>query len=104
MASRWLSMARPCLPGSSVLYAGESVVVAFDPWSLVIAIVIYVVMSAISCDEEEGKLAMKEGARLCHTVGTYCSSRIRILGKCVSCIDAHHDQVLLQLGPRQDHQ
>ena len=72
--------------GSSVLYAGESVVVAFDPWSLVIAIVIYVVMSAISCDEEEGKLAMKEGARLCHTVGTYCSSCIRILGKCVSCI------------------
>ena len=72
--------------GSSVLYAGESVVVAFDPWSLVIAIVIYVVMSAISCDEEEGKLAMKEGARLCHTVGTYCSSCIRVLGKCVSCI------------------
>ena len=72
--------------GSAVLYAGESVVVAFDPWSLVIAIVIYVVMSAISCDEEEGKLAMKEGARLCHTVGTYCSSCIRVLGKCVSCI------------------
>ncbi len=72
--------------GSSVLYAGESVVVAFDPWSLVIAIVIYVVMAAMSCDEEEGKLAMKEGARLCHTVGTYCSSCIRILGKCVSCI------------------
>ncbi len=71
--------------GSSVLYAGESVVVAFDPWSLVIAIVIYIVMAAISCDEEEGKLAMKEGARLCHTVGTYCSSCIRILGKCVSC-------------------
>jgi conjugal transfer mating pair stabilization protein TraN len=56
--------------GSSVLYAGESVVVAFDPWSLVIAIVIYIVMAAMSCDEEEGKLAMKEGARLCHTVGT----------------------------------
>ncbi|PND33875.1 conjugal transfer protein TraN [Achromobacter pulmonis] len=72
--------------GSSVLYAGESVVVAFDPWSLVIAIVIYVVMAAMSCDEEEGKLAMKEGAGLCHTVGTYCSSCIRVFGKCVSCI------------------
>jgi conjugal transfer mating pair stabilization protein TraN len=72
--------------GSSVLYAGESMVVAFDPWSLVIAIVIYVVMSAISCDEEEGKLAMKEGAGLCHAVGTYCSSCIRVLGSCVSCI------------------
>ncbi|RCW65084.1 type-F conjugative transfer system mating-pair stabilization protein TraN [Pseudorhodoferax soli] len=72
--------------GSSVLYAGESMVVAFDPWSLVIAIVIYVVMSAISCDEEEGQLAMKEGAGLCHAVGTYCSSCIRVLGSCVSCI------------------
>lgn len=72
--------------GSAVLYAGESVVVAFDPWSLVIAIVIYIVMAALSCDEEEGKLAMKEGARLCHAVGTYCSSCIRILGRCVSCI------------------
>ncbi|RCW69372.1 type-F conjugative transfer system mating-pair stabilization protein TraN [Pseudorhodoferax soli] len=72
--------------GSSVLYAGESMVVAFDPWSLVIAIVIYVVMSAMACDEEEGKLAMKEGAGLCHAVGTYCSSCIRVLGRCVSCI------------------
>lgn len=72
--------------GSAVLYSGQSVVVAFDPWSLVIAIVIYIVMAALSCDEEEGKLAMKEGARLCHSVGTYCSSCIRILGRCVSCI------------------
>ncbi|PZQ01884.1 MAG: conjugal transfer protein TraN [Variovorax paradoxus] len=72
--------------GSSVLYAGESMVVVFDPWSLVIAIVIYVVMSAISCDAEEGQLSMKEGAGLCHAVGTYCSSCIRVLGRCVSCI------------------
>lgn len=72
--------------GSAVLYAGESMVVAFDPWSLAITVVIYVAMSMMSCDEEEGKLAMKEGARLCHSVGTYCSSCIRVLGRCVSCI------------------
>lgn len=72
--------------GSAVLHAGESVVVAFNPWSLALSVVMYVAMSALSCDEEEGLLAMKEGARLCHTVGTYCSSCIRILGKCVSCI------------------
>jgi conjugal transfer mating pair stabilization protein TraN len=53
--------------GSAVLYSGQSVVVAFDPWSLVIAIVIYIVMAALSCDEEEGKLAMKEGALGCAT-------------------------------------
>ena len=73
--------------GSAVLYSGDSMVVAFDPWSLAIAVVIYIVMSMTSCDENEGKLAMKEGAGLCHSVGTYCSSCIRILGHCVSCIE-----------------
>ncbi|UEC01783.1 type-F conjugative transfer system mating-pair stabilization protein TraN [Burkholderia vietnamiensis] len=73
--------------GSAVLYSGQSIVVAFDPWSLAIAVVIYAVMSMMSCNEEEGKLAMKEGARLCHTIGTYCSSCIRVFGHCVSCIE-----------------
>ena len=73
--------------GSAVLYSGDSMVIAFDPWSLVIAIVIYVVMSMMSCSADEGKLAMKEGARLCHTVGTYCSSCLRLLGRCVSCLE-----------------
>lgn len=73
--------------GSAVLYAGDSLVIAFDPWSLAIAVVIYVVMSMSSCNENEGKLAMKEGAGLCHTVGTWCSSCIRIFGKCVACIE-----------------
>nr|WP_255572542.1 MULTISPECIES: conjugal transfer protein TraN [Acidovorax] len=73
--------------GSAVLYAGDSLVIAFDPWTLAIAVVIYIVMSMMSCNEDEGKLAMKEGAGLCHTVGTWCSSCIRILGKCVSCIE-----------------
>jgi len=73
--------------GSSVLYAGDSMVVAFDPWSLAIAVVIYIVMSMMSCNEEEGKLAMSEGAGLCHSSGSWCSSCIRVLGKCVSCLE-----------------
>jgi conjugal transfer mating pair stabilization protein TraN len=73
--------------GSVVVYSGESLVVAFDPWSLVIAVVIYIVMSMSSCNADEGKLAMKEGAGLCHTIGTWCSSCIRILGYCVFCIE-----------------
>ncbi|MDZ7855326.1 type-F conjugative transfer system mating-pair stabilization protein TraN [Sphaerotilus sp.] len=73
--------------GSSVLYAGDSLVVAFDPWSLVIAIIIYIILSMMSCNEEEGKLAMKEGAGLCHGVGTWCSSCFRVLGVCVSCVE-----------------
>ena len=76
------------LPASSVvLYSGDGLVVAFDPWSLAIAVVIYIIMSMSSCNEDEGKLAMKEGAGLCHSVGTYCSSCIRILGACVACIE-----------------
>ena len=73
--------------GSAVLYAGDSLVVAFDPWSLIIAIIIYIVLSMMSCNEEEGKLAMKEGAKLCHPIGTWCSSCIRNLFGCVACIE-----------------
>jgi conjugal transfer mating pair stabilization protein TraN len=73
--------------GSAVLYAGESVAVAFNPWSLAIAVVVYVVMSMTSCSESEGKLTMKEGAGLCRSVGTWCSSCIRVFGSCVSCIE-----------------
>lgn len=82
--------------GSQVVYAssasaGEGFVVAFDPWSLVIAVIIYVVVSVVmamlECNEEEGRLALKEGASLCHSVGDYCSSCLRIFGKCVSCLE-----------------
>lgn len=78
--------------GSTVLYsssavAGEGFVVAFDPWTLVIAAIIYIVLSLTSCNENEAVLALKEGAGLCHSIGSYCSSCIRILGSCVSCIE-----------------
>jgi conjugal transfer mating pair stabilization protein TraN len=73
--------------GSVAVYSGQSIVVAFDPWSLVIAVIIYIILSMMSCNESEGKLAMKEGAKLCHTIGTWCSSCFRVLGVCVSCIE-----------------
>lgn len=73
--------------GSIALYSGQSLVIAFDPWSLAIAVVIYIVMSMMSCNEAEGKLSMKEGARLCRTVGTYCSSCLRLFGRCISCLE-----------------
>jgi conjugal transfer mating pair stabilization protein TraN len=41
----------------------------------------------MSCNEEEGKLAMKEGARLCHPVGTWCSTCLMVLGVCVACTE-----------------
>lgn len=77
--------------GSTALYsssaiAGEGVVVAFDPWSLVIMVIIYVIISLTSCNEEEARLALKEGAKLCHSVGTYCSKCVpHPLRLCVIC-------------------
>jgi conjugal transfer mating pair stabilization protein TraN len=73
--------------GAVTLYSGQNVIVAVDPYTLVIAIVMYVVMSLMSCSQDEGKLAMKEGAKLCHSIGTWCSKCIRVLGACVTCIE-----------------
>jgi conjugal transfer mating pair stabilization protein TraN len=73
--------------GSVALFSGDSMALAFDPWSLAITVVIGIAMSMMACNEEEGKLAMKEGAHLCHTIGKWCSSCVTILGSCVSCIE-----------------
>lgn len=73
--------------GSMTLATTDSLAIAFDPWSLSVSVVFYVAMSMMSCNEEEGKLAMKEGAHLCHTVGNWCSSCITVFGSCISCIE-----------------
>lgn len=73
--------------GSVTLATGNSFAVAFNPWSLAITVVFMVVTSMMSCSSAEGQLSMKEGARLCRSVGTWCSKCIRVLGKCVSCIE-----------------
>ncbi|WP_136415855.1 type-F conjugative transfer system mating-pair stabilization protein TraN [Herbaspirillum sp. ST 5-3] len=73
--------------GSVTLATTDSLAIAFDPWSLAVSVVFYVAMSMTSCNEEEGKLAMKEGAHLCHTVGSWCSSCITVFGSCISCIE-----------------
>ena len=78
------------------MYAGDSLVVAFDPWTLAIAVIIYIVRLDDVLQRGRGKLAMKEGARLCRTIGTWCSSCFRVLGVRV-LRRAHHLEVLLQL-------
>ncbi|MES2260624.1 MAG: conjugal transfer protein TraN [Pseudomonadota bacterium] len=76
------------LPAGSVTIAtGSNFVVAFDPWSLVIMVIFMIVTAMLSCSMGEEQLAMKEGAHLCRSVGTWCSQCIRVLGKCVSCIE-----------------
>jgi conjugal transfer mating pair stabilization protein TraN len=76
------------LPAGTVsLMAGDSIAIAVTPWSLAITVIFYMAMSMMACSESEGKLAMKEGARLCRSIGIWCSKCIRVLGKCVSCIE-----------------
>lgn len=77
----------PLPAGTVSLMTGDSITIGITPWSLAITVVFYMAMSMMSCSESEGKLAMKEGARLCRTIGTWCSQCIRVLGKCVSCIE-----------------
>jgi len=76
----------------NILYSGAvsestGIVISFDPWTLAIAVVITVIMSAMSCNSDEAVTALSEGAHLCHSLGDWCSSCIRILGSCVSCIE-----------------
>lgn len=73
--------------GSVTLATTQNLAIAFNPWTLAIAVVMYIAISMMSCSAGEGKLAMKEGASLCKSIGTWCSSCIRVLGKCVSCIE-----------------
>ena len=73
--------------GSVTLYSGQSIAIAVDPYTLAIAVVMYVALSMMACNADEGKLAMKEGASLCHRIGSWCSSCIRVLGACVACIE-----------------
>ncbi|MCG2583881.1 conjugal transfer protein TraN [Massilia sp. TS11] len=73
--------------GSVTLTTGDSYAVAVDPYTMAIMVVIYVISDLSSCNKTEAMAAMKEGAHLCHSIGEWCSSCVRVLGKCVSCIE-----------------
>jgi conjugal transfer mating pair stabilization protein TraN len=75
--------------GSVALFSssGGGLTIAVDPFTLAVAVIIYAVLSLMSCNKNEAILAMKEGANLCHRVGSYCSSCIRVFGRCVTCIE-----------------
>ena len=56
--------------------------VGFDPWSLAIAVAIYIIMDMMKCEQEEQLLGMKRGQGLCQQVGSWCDSKV--LGVCVT--------------------
>lgn len=73
--------------GVTATFAEGTVVIAFDPWSAALAVVVYVVTQALECDQAENLLAMRRGQNLCTHVGSYCSSKI--LGACITKKEAH---------------
>jgi conjugal transfer mating pair stabilization protein TraN len=58
----------------------------FDPTSFAISIGMMIISDLLSCDQQEQILAMRRGQNLCHEIGTYCSSKIKI-GPIKICIE-----------------
>lgn len=54
----------------------------FDPSTFAISIALQMAMQWLSCSPEESTLSMKKGQNLCVFTGSYCSSRIPIIGVC----------------------
>ncbi len=62
--------------------ATQELMVAFDPTSLVVAIIIYVIMSYLmkACPADDMITAMKVDSDYCHYIGSHCVSEL--LGSC----------------------
>lgn len=55
----------------------------FNPYAFAVAIAIQVIMSAMTCDQDEAMLAMKRGADLCSPkIGDWCTKAV--LGVCIT--------------------
>jgi conjugal transfer mating pair stabilization protein TraN len=61
------------LPSQGFIFTG------FDPTSLAIQIGLMILQDLMSCEQSEQILAMRRGQNLCHEVGTYCSSELKLL-------------------------
>jgi conjugal transfer mating pair stabilization protein TraN len=72
--------AAPVFEGGVMVSEGGFMFTGFDPYTLIIMIVIMIVMDMMECDKEEIMLGMKREQDLCHKVGSWCSEKI--LGSC----------------------
>jgi conjugal transfer mating pair stabilization protein TraN len=61
------------LPSQGFIFTG------FDPTTLAIQIGVMILQELLSCEQQEQILAMRSGQNLCHEIGTYCSSKIKLL-------------------------
>ena len=100
--------------GSSALaglMAGDLTVGSFietlipGPWS--IAMLAIQLSGLLSCEQAEQILAMKNDNRLCHSVGSYCSAKVPIIGTCIQttqtycCFNSRLARILNEQGRGQ---
>lgn len=100
--------------GSSALaglIAGDISVSSFvtslapGPWTL--AMIAIQVSGLLNCKDAEQILAMKRDNRLCHSLGSYCSKRLKIIRTCVEttqsycCFNSRLSRILNEQGRAQ---
>ena len=61
------------LPSQGFVFTG------FDPYSLAFQIGVMILQDLLSCEQSEQILAMRRDQNLCHEIGTYCSSELKLL-------------------------
>jgi conjugal transfer mating pair stabilization protein TraN len=60
-----------------------SLAISFCVWCLVIQLIITAIMDWLACTPPEMELGLKRGQNLCHSIGSYCSMEIPIIGTCI---------------------
>ena len=100
--------------GSSALaglIAGDLSVSSFvtslvpGPWA--IAMLAIELSGLLSCEEDEQVLAMKRDNRLCHSIGSYCSARLPLIGTCIEttqtycCFNSRLSRIIHEQGRTQ---
>jgi len=75
------------------------------PWT--IAMLAIQLSGLLSCDQAEQILAMKRDNNLCHSVGSYCSRKIPIIGACIQttqtycCFNSRLSRIINEQGRAQ---
>jgi conjugal transfer mating pair stabilization protein TraN len=75
------------------------------PWT--IAMLAIQLSGLLSCEQAEQILTMKNDNRLCHGVGSYCSTRVPLLGTCLEttqtycCFNSRLSRILNEQGRSQ---
>lgn len=65
--------------GAALIGEFGGISLGFNPTSFAIQIGLMVLSDLMSCSQEEGLLGMKRGQNLCHSLGSYCSSKLNLL-------------------------